>query len=172
MRDDFPQYFKKKIRERNETGQKGCVIFDDLMSELADCGILVDLFTKYSSHYNISTVHITQNVFFKSGKRSSDNVTVYRNCHVLVLFKHVMDRTVLSTIARRICSGAYSDALSMINYVVDTYRYIVIFGDLERPSELRFASDIFAEDPVPHQRIFELADKKSKCSLVKTLPEN
>lgn len=158
LRLEFPRDFTQKIRDQHEKGKMGCVIFDDLMSELADCGILVDLFTKYSSHYNISTINITQNVFFKSGKRASDNVTVYRNCHVLVLFPNIMDSTVVSTIAKRVCSDAYSDALYMFSHILEKHRYVVIFGELTRNSRLRFATDLFAESPVRHQKVYELTE--------------
>jgi len=68
-------------------GMKGCVVVDDLMNELERCDMLKDLFTKYSSHANITTIHITKNVFYKvSWKHASDNVTIYRITHVLVVF--------------------------------------------------------------------------------------
>ena len=84
-------------------GKKGCVIFDDLMSELSECGLLVDLFTKFSSHYSLTIIHITQNVFFKSaGKHGTDNVTIFRNTQVLVLFQTPMDMSMLMMIAKQI----------------------------------------------------------------------
>ena len=40
--------------------------------------LLLDLFSKYSSHYDLTTIHIMQNVFFKvGGKHGSDHVTIY-----------------------------------------------------------------------------------------------
>ena len=71
------------------------------MSELSECGLLVDLFTKFSSHYSLTIIHITQNVFFKSvGKHGTDNVTIFRNTQVLVLFQTPMDMSVLMMIAK------------------------------------------------------------------------
>ena len=60
---EFEHFFKNKANRK----KKGCVIFDDLMSELSECGLLLDLFSKYSSHYDLTTIHITQNIFFKVG---------------------------------------------------------------------------------------------------------
>ena len=67
-------------------------------------GILLDLFTKMSSHYNTSVIHITQNLFHKgSGKHSSDHVGVYRNSHITMLFNNppqqssVVDRSCMAS---------------------------------------------------------------------------
>ena len=92
MKRDFSQDLEKHLGALSQGGKKGCVIFDDLMSELLECGLLVDLFTKFSSHYSLTIIHITQNVFFKSvGKHGTDNVTIFRNTQVLVLFQTPMD---------------------------------------------------------------------------------
>ena len=46
-------------------------------------------------------IHITQNVFFKSvGKHGTDNVTIFRNTQVLVLFQTLKDTSVLMTITK------------------------------------------------------------------------
>ena len=88
MKQNFCSEFEHFVKDKANKKKKGCVIFDDLMSELSECGLLLDLFSKYSSHYDLTTIHITQNIFFKAGgKHSSDHVTIYRNTHVLVLFK-------------------------------------------------------------------------------------
>ena len=86
---EFPTRLKQMLISQNRKGRKGCVIFDDLMKELGEMGILLDLFMKMSSHYNTSVIHITQNLFHKgSGKHSSDHVGVYRNSHITVLFNN------------------------------------------------------------------------------------
>ena len=72
---EFPTRLKQMLISQNRKGRKGCFIFDDLMKELGEMGILLDLFTKMLSHYNTSMIHITQNLFHKgSGKHSSDHV--------------------------------------------------------------------------------------------------
>ena len=95
------------LSRTKQTGKKkGCVIFDDLMSKLSECGLLFDLFSKYSSHYDLTTIHIMQNILFKAGgKHGSDHVTIYQNMHVLVLFKNPLDNTVIHTIAQCISRG-------------------------------------------------------------------
>ena len=88
MKKNLSREFEHFVKNKANRKKKGCVIFDDLMSELSECGLLLDLFSKYSSHYHLTTIHITQNIFFKAGgKHSSDHVTIYQNTHILVLFK-------------------------------------------------------------------------------------
>ena len=78
MKKNFCSEFEHFVKNKANRKKKGCVIFDDLMSELSECGLLLDLFSKYSSHYDLTTIHITQNAFFKvGGKHNSDHVTIY-----------------------------------------------------------------------------------------------
>ena len=97
---EFPTRLKQMLISQNRKGRKGCVIFDDLMKELGKMGILLNLFTKMSSHYNMSVIHITQNLFHKGlGKHSSDHVWMYRNSHITVLFNNSLDNHPLWTVA-------------------------------------------------------------------------
>ena len=78
MKKNFSSEFENFVKNKANRKKKGCVIFDDLMSELSECGLLLDLFNNYSSHYDLTTIHIMQNVFFKAGgKHGSDHVTIY-----------------------------------------------------------------------------------------------
>ena len=87
MKKNFSSEFENFVKNKANRKKKGCVIFDNLMSELSECGLLLDLFSNYSSHYDLTTIHIMQNIFFEAGrKHSSDHVTIYRNMHVLVFF--------------------------------------------------------------------------------------
>ena len=152
----FTPQFKNLMRERKSKDLKQCIVFDDLMSELAESQILVDIFTKYSSHYDISSIHITQNLFFKGGgKHGTDNVTVYRNTNILVLFNNPMDNSTVEIIAKRLSRGGnFKNLVAMIYYVLDRFRYLVIVGDQRVSPKLMFRTDIFALKPVPHQTIF------------------
>ena len=156
MKKNFSSEFENFVK--NKAGKKGCVIFDDLMSELSECGLLLDLFSKYSSHYDLTTIHIMQNIFFKAGgKHSSDHVTVYQSMHVLVLFKNPLDNTVIHTITQCISRGKkYSELVDMLHHVLDHHRYIVIMGDLKTSPKLKYHTDIFAMDPIPCQTIYHL----------------
>ncbi len=153
----FVKDFDTLISGHHKAGQMGAVIFDDLMTELADCNLLSNLFSRVSSHQKVSIIHITQNLFHQ-GKKKTDNVTIFRNTKKLVVFRSPIDNTVLSTIAQRINPGQKSSAKlhSMLKYIVQKYRYVVISGDFSTPSELQFCTDIFANQPYPHQTTFEL----------------
>ena len=75
MKKNFSSEFEHFVKNKASRKKKGC---HDLMSELSECGLLLDLFSKYSSHYDLTTIHIMQNVFFKiRGKHGSDHVTIY-----------------------------------------------------------------------------------------------
>lgn len=151
---DFQPFLMNYIKKKR--GRNGCIIFDDLMTEMAECGnVLINLFSKFSSHSRISSIFITQNIFLKTS--SGDNFTLYRNTHVLVMFKTPMDRTIIAVIARRLSSERYKDMLRMLNDITEKYRYVIVHGDFRTPEKLRYASDIFADEPVPHQKIFSLA---------------
>ena len=158
MKENFSSEFEHFVKNKANKKKKGCVIFDDLMSELSECGLLLDLFSKYSSHYDLTTIHITQNIFFKAGeKHGSDHVTIYRNMHVLVLFKNPLDNTVIHTIAQYISRGKkYRELVDMLHHVLDHHRYIVIMGDLKTSPKLKYRTDIFATHPIPHQTIYHL----------------
>ena len=73
---EFPTQLKQMLISQNRKGRKGCVIFDDLMKELGEMGILLHLFMKMSSHYNTSVIHITQNLFHKGSITLGCTVTL------------------------------------------------------------------------------------------------
>ena len=77
--------------------------------------------------------------------------------HVLVLFKNPLDNTVIHTIAQCISRGkTYSELVDMLHHVLDHHRYIVrsIMGDLKFSPKLKYCTDIFATNPIPHQTIY------------------
>lgn len=150
--DEFSKYFKNLIEKQKH--KKGCIIFDDLMSELTQNDMLLNLFTRYSRHASITVIHITQNLFFK-GKRSSDHVTIFRNTKVLVLFDTPMDNSIFTTVAKRMGEPT-QQLIEMLKDIVQKYRYVVIRGDFNTPPELKYTSDIFAQKPFPHQKAFTL----------------
>lgn len=158
---EFETNFKKDfLKDCKDRGEDGCIVFDDMMQELSNCGILSNLFTKYSSHYKLSIFHITQNLFFKSKKDPNEHVTLYRNTHMLVLFKNPLDSSVASLVARRLASGKkYTLVLNMINKVLDKYRYIIINGGFKRDSAIQYVTDIFNESPTLHMKVMTLVEE-------------
>ena len=157
MKKNFSSEFEHFVKNKANRKENRCVIFDNLMSELSECDLLLDLFSEYSSHYDLTTIHIMQNVFFKvRGKHGSDHVTIYQNMHVLVLFKNPLDNTVIHTITQCISRGKKYSELVDMHHVLDHHRYIVIMGDLKTSPKLKYRTNIFATDPIPHQTIYHL----------------
>ena len=63
MKKNFSSEFENFVKKKANRKKGVCVIFDDLMSELSKCGLLLDLFSKYSPHYDLTTIHTMQNIF-------------------------------------------------------------------------------------------------------------
>ena len=147
------------LKERSDKKLKGCLIFNDLMEELPECGVLTQLFTKFSTHYGVSIINIMQNLFHQ-GMGKSDHVSPYHNTCMLVIFNNPMDNSILTTISKRLKLSHSAPLIRMLNDIVEKYRYVIIHANMNRPSELKFTSDIFNTDLVPHQRVFQLRDDK------------
>ena len=49
--------------------------------------------------------------------------------------------------------------IKMLSDVMQKHRYIIIHADMNRLEELKYTSDIFAQTPVPHQRVFQLKEE-------------
>ena len=140
---EFPTRLKQMLISQN---RKGCIIFDDLMKELGEMGILLDLFTKMLSHYNMSVIHITQNLFHKgSGKHSSDHIGVYHNSHITVLFNNPLDNHPLWTIAARLVRKELGTLSRMLEQIAEKHRYVVIHGGMDWPKKLHFMTDLFGK---------------------------
>ena len=162
LKNNFSKDFLQMIQLHKEKGEKGCVVFDDLMEELSKSDILVSLWTKISSHYSLSVIFVTQNMFFKGGgSRSSDMVTVFRNTRYLTLFRYKLDKTIIRNVVTKIGSGKNGKNLQeMISEICKKYRYCLIRADLERDDLLQYSSDIFGfkhflSVPFKCQRIFK-----------------
>jgi len=168
MLEKFPNQLRQLLEKKNSRGQKGCIIFDDLMKELGEMGILLDLFTKMSSHYSLTVFHITQNLFHKGvGKHSSDHVGVYRNSHITILFHNPLDNNPLWTVANRLVRKGSGSLCNMLEHITEKHRYVVIHGGMDWPKKLRFTTDLFGSSPggIHRQRVFEfIPDEKSAGS--------
>ena len=148
------------LRKHSTEDLKGCLTFDDLIEELSQCGVLTKFFSKYSTHYNVSIINITQNLFHQSvGK--SEHITMYRNMRIMVIFNNPIDNSVLTVVAKRLRPSGPSPLIKMLNYIVQNHRYLVINADVEGASELKFTTDIFVMKPLHHQKVFMLKEDSS-----------
>lgn len=120
------------------------IIIDDLMRESSDKTV-VDIFTKYSHHKNLSVMYLTQNLFHQ-GKGQRD---ISLNAHYIVVFKNPRDRAQIQHFARQLypenskyIQEAYNDATS------SPHGYILIDLKQETPEACRVRSCIFPDDEI------------------------
>lgn len=118
-----------------KNNRKKLIILDDLLESSLQ---LTPLFTKGCHHWNMSCVHIVQNIFYKSLRTSRINT------HYLVLFKNPADKSQIHTLARQlypknsqILLDAFADATSV------PYTFLLIDLTQTTPENLRLRSDIF-----------------------------
>lgn len=116
------------------------LILDDMMREAGSD--VIDLYTKYSHHLNISIIFISQN-FFSSGKGRRD---LSLNTHYIVCFKNPRDKQQIAFLARQIypenskfVQEAFIDATSK------PYGYILFDLTQTTPEHLRYRTNIFCE---------------------------
>ena len=150
-KSNFPQEITQILNENNEKGLKTCVIFDDLMSEMSECSLLGDLFSRLSTHTSTSVLNLTQNLFHR-GTGGSANVTVFRNAKVLIVFKSKSDKTIFRNLAMKQSTPDFPvpNLVRFFEEVTDKYRYIACYFNFDCPEEVTYRTDLFAEDPVRH----------------------
>ncbi len=114
------------------------LILDDLMQETKKDSKLIQLFTRGSHHWNLSVLHIVQNLFFE-GLRTSRV-----NAQYLVLMKNPSDQLQTSTLAKQLFPKntsyfmeAYKDACSF------SYGYLFIDLCQDTPEHMRLLSNVF-----------------------------
>ena len=117
------------------------IVIDDLMDSLNE--EVMNLFTKYSHHQNISVVYITQNIF----QQSKFNRTMSLNSSYMVLFKNPRDIGQVEVLGRQMYgkksksfASAFKDATS------EPHGYLLIDLKQEIPEKLRLRSNIFSDE--------------------------
>ena len=118
------------------------VLIDDLMSELAECKQLVSMFTK-NRHLNITTVFLTQNLFFKS--------SVYRSCSLnanyFVIMRTIRDKKQIMTLVHQMFADQAKFAKeAILDATKKPFSYVLIDTRQSTPEELRLRTNIFPDD--------------------------
>ena len=123
------------LKENNQTK---FLVLDDLMQEMKNDKKLVQLFTRGSHHWNMSVLHIVQNLFF-DGLRTSRV-----NAQYIILMKNPSDQLQASTLAKQLYPGkskyfmeAYQDACS------ESHGYLFIDLSQDTPEQMRLQSHVF-----------------------------
>jgi len=114
------------------------LILDDLMQEMKNEKKLVQLFTRGSHHWNLSIMHIVQNLFY-DGLRTSRV-----NAQYLILMKNPSDQLQASTLAKQLFPGntryfmeAYKDATS------ESFGYLLIDLSQDTEENMRLRTNVF-----------------------------
>jgi hypothetical protein len=116
------------------------LVLDDLMQEMKNEKKLVQLFTRGSHHWNLSILHIVQNLFFE-GLRTSRV-----NAQYLVLMKNPSDQLQTSTLAKQLYPGnskfffeAYQDACS------GPFGYLLVDLCQDTEEHMRLRTNVFPD---------------------------
>ena len=121
------------------------LICDDLMSAFGNKNKdeLCKLFCQGSHHWNLSILHIVQNLFFNNLR------TARINSHYLILMKNPSDRLQLLNLARQIFPGkqkclveAFDDACA------EPFGYILLDLEPSTSDDMRIRTQIFPDDPL------------------------
>jgi hypothetical protein len=125
---------------KTTTTKRKLLVLDDLMQEMKTDKKLVQIFTRGSHHWNVSILHIVQNLFFE-GLRTSRV-----NAQYLVLMKNPSDQLQAMTLAKQLYPGrtkyfmeSYNDACSQ------SYGYLFIDLSQDTPEQQRLRTDIFPD---------------------------
>jgi len=114
------------------------LILDDLMMELENDKNLTKLFTRGCHHWNISAVHIVQNIFFK-GLRTSRI-----NAQYIVLFKNPSDQLQNRSLGRQLFPSRYKYYLEAYADATSTpHGYLIIDLTQYTNDNLRLMTNIF-----------------------------
>jgi len=116
------------------------LILDDMMQEMKGDHRLNELFTRGSHHWNLSIIHIVQNLFY-------DGIRTSRiNAQYLILMKNPSDRLQIKNLGRQLFPGskhfeeAFDDATST------PYGYLLIDLSQTTPDNMRLRSNIFPDN--------------------------
>lgn len=139
FREGMPQ-----VSDFSDDNKPKLIVLDDLMREASDKNV-VDIFTKYSHHKNLSVIYLTQNLFHQ-GRGQRD---ISLNAHYIVVFKNPRDRSQIQHFARQLypenskfVQEAFHDATKI------PHGYLLLDLKQETPEACRVRSCIFPDDEI------------------------
>jgi len=123
---------------RQNEPQPQLLILDDMMQELKHNDGLVQLFTRGCHHWNISVIHIVQNIFYE-GLRTSRI-----NAQYLVLFKNPSDQLQVRNLGRQLFPAQYKYFLEAHTDATSVpHGYLMVDLTQHTNDNLRLMTDIF-----------------------------
>jgi len=127
-----------EILKQNKNVAK-LLILDDLMQEMKGDNRLNELFTRGSHHWNLSIIHIVQNLFF-DGMRTSRI-----NAQYLVLMKNPSDRLQIKNLGRQLFPGSKHFEEAFDDATNKPFGYLLIDLSQTTPDNMRLRSNIFPD---------------------------
>jgi len=118
------------------------LVMDDMMEEMKkDAVALNRLFTRGSHHWNLSIIHILQNLFYQGGR------TARINAQYIVLMKNPSDRLQVQTLGRQLfpSSKSYFEE-AFLDATKQPYGYLLIDLNPTTPDNCRLRTGIFPDD--------------------------
>ena len=118
------------------------LVLDDMLMDKQNEQKIAELFTKMR-HLLVSTVFITQNLYFPSRY----GTTINRNAQYLVIFPNFRDRSMISTLGKQIFPGK-SNFLPKAFEKATKKPYSYLFVDLkaQTPEKIRLRGQIFPDE--------------------------
>jgi len=113
------------------------LILDDMMQEMKSDSRLNELFTRGSHHWNLSIIHIVQNLFF-------DGIRTSRiNAQYLILMKNPSDRLQIKNLGRQLFPGSKHFEEAFADATEKPYGYLLIDLTQTTPENMRLRTSIF-----------------------------
>ena len=133
---------KDNIDELND-GNFHNIILDDMMETIVKSLDMLQLFTKYCHHCNISAIFISQNVYHQGPYAHSISL----NNHVLFLFQNARDLLQMTKLGTQLYPRKCAQFLKVceINYS-KPYSYLVVNCTPSVPSSLKLRTGIFPDE--------------------------
>ena len=148
--NQFPIRFHKGVPQQNDIGKwfprGGILILDDLMDECGNDKGVLDIFTKYSHHKNVSVIYLLQDIFPK-GKYSK---TISRNVHYVWAFKNPRDQLGLKNLLLQAFPNNWSQVLETFQKAAERpYGYVLLDFHPSSPDTQRILSHVLkGERPI------------------------
>ena len=129
------------------------LILDDLMSS-SNQQVVADIFTKYSHHWNVSVIYITQNLF----QKSPDFRTMSLNAHYMIVFKNPRDMGQIASLSRQVFPSNAAALSSIFTHELKRpHSYLLLDFKQSTPDDLRIRSSLTS---IHSQLVFVPLDKK------------
>ena len=126
-----------------DSGENTLIIIDDLMQEALNSNEVANLYTKVSSHRNVSVILLSQNLFFQGKKQR----TVALNAHATVIFPNERDKTQINTFAAQYAPRKIANFLEIFEDATSRkHGYLVVVTKPGTSRDYQLRTNIFPKE--------------------------